>query len=162
MASNLGGEVTLSPRIHSINDVRSFTGESLGYSPYVEVTAERIRAFADATDDHQWIHVDEERARTGPFGGTIAHGYLILSLIPELLNQVLEVEVPGTRINYGLNRVRFVTPVPAGSEVRLSATVAEVTPAGEGWQIVFDVTIEMRDHVKPACVAQVLYRWYPS
>jgi len=152
----------LSPRIHSINDVRSITGEPLGYSSYATVSAERIRAFADATDDHQWIHVDEDRARTGPFGRTIAHGYLILSMIPGLLNEVLEVDVAGTRINYGLNRVRFITPVPAGSEVRLTATLAEATPAGEGWQIVFDVTIEIRDHDKPACVAQVLYRWYPS
>lgn len=152
----------MSPRIHSVNDVRSLAGESLGHSPYVSVTAERIRAFADATDDHQWIHVDEERASAGPFGRTIAHGYLILSMIPALLNEVLEVEVPGTRINYGLNRVRFVSPVPVGSEVRLAATVADVAPAGEGWQVVFDVTIELRGQDKPACVAQVLYRWYPA
>lgn len=152
----------MSPRIHSINDVRSFTGESLGFSPYVTITAERIRAFADATDDHQWIHVDEERAKAGPYGRTIAHGYLIVSMIPALLNQVLDVEVPGTRINYGLNRVRFISPVPAESDIRLGATLVEVTPAGEGWQMVFDVTIELRDHDKPACVAQVLYRWYPS
>ncbi len=152
----------MSPRIHSINDVRSFTGESLGFSPYVTITADRIRAFADATDDHQWIHVDEERAKAGPYGRTIAHGYLIVSMIPALLNQVLDVEVPGTRINYGLNRVRFISPVPAESDIRLGATLVEVTPAGEGWQMVFDVTIELRDHDKPACVAQVLYRWYPS
>lgn len=152
----------MSPRIHSINDVRSFTGESLGFSPYVTITAERIRAFADATDDHQWIHVDEERAKAGPYGRTIAHGYLIVSMIPALLNQVLDVEVPGTRINYGLNRVRFISPVPAESDIRLGATLVEVTPAGEGWQMVFDVRIELRDHDKPACVAQVLYRWYPS
>ena len=152
----------MSPRIHSINEIRSLSGESLGPSAYVRVSSERIHAFADATDDHQWIHVDEERASAGPFGGTIAHGYLILSLIPALLNEVLEVSEPGTRINYGLNRVRFVSPVPAGSDVRLVATVADVTAAGEGWQIVFDVTLEIRDHDKPACVAQVLYRWYPS
>src|ERR1035437_2624885 len=155
-------EVALSPRIHSINDVGSLTGEQLGYSPYVRVTQEMISSFADATGDHQWIHVDPARAATGPFGRTIAHGYLIVSLIPALLNQVLEVEEPGTRINYGLNRVRFISPVPEGSDVRLSAIIASVHPASDGWQIVLDVTMELRDAEKPACVAQVVYRWYPA
>ncbi len=119
-----------------------------------------ISAFADATGDHQWIHVDEDRARSGPFGRTIAHGYLILAMVPALLNEVLVVEEPGTRINYGLNRVRFITPVPEGSAVRLGATVVSVEEAGDGWQIVLDVIMELRDADRPAFVAQVVYRWY--
>ncbi len=150
----------MSQRIHSINDVRSLTGEHLGFSTFVNVTQEMISSFADATGDHQWIHVDEDRARSGPFGRTIAHGYLILAMVPALLNEVLVVEEPGTRINYGLNRVRFITPVPEGSAVRLGATVASVQEAGEGWQIVLDVIMELRGADKPAFVAQVVYRWY--
>ncbi|NNN08494.1 MAG: MaoC family dehydratase [Acidimicrobiaceae bacterium] len=150
----------MSQRIHSVNDVRSFTGEHLGFSPYRSVTQSMISTFAEVTGDHQWIHIDEERARSGPFGHTIAHGYLILSMIPALLNEVLIVEQPGTRINYGLNRVRFITPVLEGSDVRLGASVSSVEAAGESWQIVLDVTMEIRDVVKPACVAQVVYRWY--
>lgn len=120
-----------------------------------------ISLFAEATGDHQWIHVDEVRAATGPFGRTIAHGYLIVSLIPALLNEVLEVEEFGTRINYGLNRVRFITPVPSGSEVRLGAVVASVEPVADAWQIILDVTVDLRGVERPACVAQVMYRWYP-
>jgi acyl dehydratase len=137
-------------------------GEHLGYSHFVSVTQEMICTFADATGDHQWIHVDEDRARSGPFAHTIAHGYLILSMIPALLNEVLVVDEPGTRINYGLNRVRFITPVLEGREIRLGASVTSVEPAGEGWQIILDVTMELRDVEKPACVAQVVYRWYPA
>ena len=152
----------MSQRIHSINDARSLAGEHLGYSRYVSVTQKMIFTFADATGDHQWIHVDEECARSGPFGHTIAHGYLILSMIPALLNDVLVVDEPGTRINYGLNRVRFITPVLEGREIRLGANVVSVEPAGEDWQIIFDVTMELRDVDKPACVAQVVYRWLPA
>lgn len=137
-------------------------GEHLGFSPFVEVTQTRIAAFADATGDHQWIHVDTQRAAQGPFGHTIAHGYLILSMIPSLLNQVLEVDEAGTRINYGLNRVRFVTPVLEGREVRLGVSVVSVNPVDGGWQIILDVTMELRDVDKPACVAQVVYRWYST
>jgi acyl dehydratase len=156
------GEVALSRRIHSINDVGSLVGEHLGYSSYVTVTQAMISTFADATGDHQWIHVDVERAATGPYGHTIAHGYLIVSMIPALLNQVLVVEEPGTRINYGLNRVRFTTPVLEGRDVRVGATIASVEPAGAGCQIILDVIVELRDVDKPACVAQVVYRWYPA
>jgi acyl dehydratase len=129
-------------------------------SSYVTVTQAMISAFAEATGDHQWIHVDEGRAARGPFGHTIAHGYLILSMIPALLNEVLVVDEPGTRINYGLNRVRFITPVVEGHDVRLGAVITSVESVGEGWQIILDVTMELRDVDKPACVAQVIYRWY--
>jgi len=152
----------LSRRIHSINDVRSLSGQHLGHSAYVKVTQDMISSFADATGDHQWIHVDTARASAGPFGHTIAHGYLLVSMIPALLNEVLVVEEPGTRINYGLNRVRFITPVLEGREVRLGAAVASVEPVAQGWQIILDITMELRDVDKPACVAQVVYRWYPS
>ena len=135
-------------------------GEHLGHSRFVKISQAMISTFADVTGDHQWIHVDELRAQSGPFGTTIAHGYLIIALIPSLLNEVLIVEEAGTRINYGLNRVRFVTPVPEGSEVRLGASVVSVESVGEGWQVVLDVTMEIRDVDKPACVAQVVYRWY--
>lgn len=155
-------EVALSPKIHSLDEVRKLVGSDLGDSPFIRVTQEMISTFADATGDHQWIHVDLERAAAGPFGGAIAHGYLILSLIPELLNQVLVVEQPGVRINYGLNRVRFITPVRAGEEVRLSAVVGSVDAVGDAWQISLDVTMQLRNSEKPACVAQVLYRWYPA
>ncbi|HEY5304530.1 MAG TPA: MaoC family dehydratase [Acidimicrobiales bacterium] len=152
----------MSPKIHSIDDVRDLTGAHLGYSQYCRVTQEMISLFAEATGDHQWIHVDEGRAASGPFGRTIAHGYLIVSLIPGLLNEVLEVEEFGTRINYGLNRVRFITPVASNAEVRLGAVVASVEPLADAWQIVLDVTMELRDVERPACVAQVVYRWYAA
>lgn len=156
------GEVDLSPRIHSLDEVRDLAGAHLGRSEYLRVTQEMISTFAGATGDHQWIHVDETRAASGPFGRTVAHGYLILSLIPGLLNEVLVVDEPGTRINYGLNRVRFITPVLQGREVRLSAVVASVEPVENAWQIILDVTMELRDAERPACVAQVVYRWYPA
>ena len=150
----------MSPKIHSIDGVRDLTGADLGYSQYHRVTQEMISLFAAATGDCQWIHVDEVRAASGPFGRTIAHGYLIVSLIPALLNEVLEVEEFGTRINYGLNRVRFITPVTSDAHVRLGAVVASVEPVADAWQIVLDVTMELREVQRPACVAQVVYRWY--
>ena len=156
------GEVDLSPRIHSVDEVRNLAGAQLGHSEYLRVTQEMISSFAGATGDYQWIHVDETRAASGPFGHTIAHGYLILSLIPGLLNEVLVVDEPGTRINYGLNRVRFISPVLEGREVRLGAVVASVEPVETAWQIVLDVTVELRDAARPACVAQLVYRWYPA
>lgn len=152
----------MSIRIHSVNDLRTLAGQHLGFSNFVLVTQDMISQFAHTTGDQQWIHVERELAQSGPFGRTIAHGYLILSLVPALLNEVLSVDEPGTRINYGLNRVRFISPVLEGSEVRLGAQVLSVEPVGAGYQIAFDVTIELRDHEKPACVAQVLYRWNPA
>ncbi len=152
----------MSPRIHSVSAAQGLVGEHLGFSSYTTITQQMLWDFAETTGDHQWIHVDVERAAKGPFGRTIAHGYLIVSLIPSLLNEVLTVDEPGTRINYGLNRVRFVTPVPSASEVRLGAVLASVEPVDEAWQIVIDVTMELRESERPACVAQVLYRWYPA
>ena len=158
----VNGEVVVSLNIHSVDDLRSMTGQHLGFSNFVVVSQDMISDFAEATGDRQWIHVERELAQAGPFGRTIAHGYLILSMIPALLNEVLIIDEPSTRINYGLNRVRFVTPVLEGREVRLGVSVVSVESVDNGWQIVLDITMELRDIEKPACVAQVLYRWYPA
>jgi acyl dehydratase len=145
--------------------VRTFTdtdqlaaavGEDLGTSDWFEVTQERVDLFADATDDHQWIHVDHERAAAGPFGGTIAHGYMTVSLIPALSQSIFSVETDGPRLNYGLNKVRFPNPVKVGSRVRAQATLAELTDVPAGKQLVVRYTIEIEGESKPACVAETV------
>jgi len=140
--------------------VRALAGQQLGYSDWHEVTQDQVDRFADATGDHQWIHVDVERAKAGPFGGTIAHGYLTLSLAPVLLNQIWQVQGVGMGINYGCNRVRFPSPVPVGSKVRLGATLAEVEDVAGGLQAVLDLVFEVDGKEKPSCVAQVVFRYY--
>jgi acyl dehydratase len=124
------------------------------------VTQEQVNLFADATGDHQWIHVDPERAKAGPFGGPIAHGYLTLSLIPVLLGGVMSVGGVAMGVNYGTNKVRFTSPVPVGSEVRAGATLASVEEVAGGVQVALDVLVEVKDAPKPSCVAQVVYRYY--
>jgi acyl dehydratase len=146
--------------VHGIDEFRSLVGTHLGYSDWEVIDQERVNLFADATGDHQWIHVDPEQAKTGPFGGTIAHGYLTLSLAPALLSQVVTVEGMAFGVNYGCNRVRFPAPVPVGSAVRLGATVAEVEEVAGGVQMTIDLVLEVRDAPKPSCVAQVVYRYY--
>lgn len=141
-------------------DLPSLVGKDLGYSDWFDVTQERINTFADATDDHQWIHVDPERAKDGPFGAPIAHGFLTLSLFIPLWVDLLDVQGASTKVNYGLDKVRFVSPVPAGSRIRLTATVAEVAEAGGGIQMVVDATIEIEGGSKPAVVARSLQRFY--
>jgi acyl dehydratase len=145
--------------------VRTFTdiaqlaaavGEDLGTSEWLEIGQERVSQFADATEDHQWIHVDEERAAHGPFGGTIAHGYLTLSLIPALSQSIFSVETDGPRLNYGLNKVRFPSPVKVGSRVRAHAALAELTDVAAGKQLVVRYTIEIEGEAKPACVAETV------
>lgn len=144
----------------TIDQFPSLEGKHLGYSDWVLVDQPRIDLFADATGDHQWIHVDPERAAAGPFGGTIAHGYLTLSLAPVLLNQIMTVEGLRFGVNYGCNKVRFPSPVPVGSEVRMGATIGGVEDIEGGIQVTLDLTLERRDDPKPACVAQVVYRYY--
>lgn len=147
----------------AIEGVRGFeplVGQHLGYSGWVVVDQEQIDAFADSTHDHQWIHVDPERAKDGPFGGPIAHGYLTLSLAPALTTQILHVEGISMAVNYGSNKVRFVSPVPVGSELRCGASVASVEDVAGGLQVALDLTFEVRDAPKPACVAQVVSRYY--
>ena len=135
-------------------------GRHVGYSDWMEITQDRIDAFADATGDHQWIHVDPERAAEGPFGTTIAHGYLTLSLVPLLLPQVLSVEGVAFGLNYGCNRVRFPAPVPSGSAVRLGAVLASADEVAGGVQVILDVEIAVQDAAKPSCAAEVVLRYY--
>ena len=146
--------------INGKDDLRAKVGEHLGYSPWMEITQETVNKFADATGDHQWIHVDPERARTGPFGGPIAHGYLTLSLGPALLPQTIDVKGFAMGVNYGANKVRFPAPVPVGSKLRLGAQLIDVEDVAGGVQCTIELTFEVDGNDKPSCVAQVLFRYY--
>jgi len=140
----------------SIEEVSSAVGEDLGASDWLTIDQQRVDAFADATDDHQWIHVDVERAKAGPFGGTVAHGYLTISLLPVFGTQVFRLETPGAKLNYGLNKVRFPAPVPVGARIRAHAKVIDVVDVPAGKQVTFGWTIEIEDGPKPACVAETV------
>lgn len=145
--------------IESLEALSSYVGKHLGYSNYIEVTQEKINLFADATGDHQWIHVDVERAKSGPFGTPIAHGYLTLSLAPVLIPEIVAVKGVTMALNYGANKVRFPSPVPVGAKVRAGVTIAEVESVNGGSQVTFAVTFEVEGAPKPACVAEVVYRY---
>ena len=140
--------------------VKSMAGKEWGKSDWLEVTQDRIDQFAEATNDHQWIHVDAERAKSGPFGTTIAHGFLTLSLIPSLAGALTKVEGVRMGINYGLNKVRFPSPVKVGSRVRAVSKNLTVEDVENGLQIVNQVTIEVEGQEKPACVAETVSRLY--
>jgi acyl dehydratase len=143
------------------DELKALAGTDLGHTGWLEITQDRVNTFADATDDHQWIHVDRDRAAAGPFGTTIAHGFLTLSLIIPLFSELMKVRGLTMQINYGLNRVRFPAPVPVGSKIRLAAQLGAVEDAGvNAVQAVVDFTIEMEGGQKPACVAQGVYRYY--
>ena len=146
--------------IEGIDGLQALVGEHLGYSEWHEVTQEQVNLFADATGDHQWIHVDVERAKSGPFGGPIAHGYLTLSLTPTLLTEVFVVTGVSMAINYGLNKVRFPSPVPVGSQVRAGIEIAAVEEVSGGAQVSLTVTYEIEGGTKPVCVAEILFRYY--
>jgi acyl dehydratase len=146
--------------VERLDEFHGLVGKQIGYSEWQTITQERVNLFADATDDHQWIHVDPEAAKAGPFGGPIAHGYLTLSLGPVLLQKILAIPGMTYGINYGANKVRFPAPVPVGAELRMGATVAGVEEVGGGVQVVFDLVFEIKDAPKPACVAQVVYRYF--
>ena len=147
--------------IRGIDGVKAKVGEHLGYSDWMEVTQDRVNQFADATGDHQWIHVDPERAaKESPFGGPIAHGYLTLSLAPVLLGSLMRVEGISMGVNYGLNKLRFPAPVPVGAKLRVGASVAGVEDIAGGAQVTMDITFEVDGQDKPACVAQAVYRYY--
>jgi acyl dehydratase len=150
----------MTTRVNSIEELKDLVGTHLGYSDYRTVTQEEVNLFADATGDHQWIHVDPERAAAGPFGHTIAHGYLTLSLIPLLVGGLMELEGVTMGVNYGSNKVRFTSPVPVGSDLRAGATLASVDEVPGGVQIAMDVVVEIKGSEKPACVAQTLSRLY--
>ena len=146
--------------VSGIEELATMVGQHLGYSQFQTVSQEQVNLFAAATGDHQWIHEDVERAKSGPFGGTIAHGYLTLSLLPVLLAGVLRVEGVAMGVNYGTNKVRFTKPVPVGSAIRAGATLASVEPFDGGATVALDTVIEIEGSDKPACVAQVIYRYY--
>jgi acyl dehydratase len=147
--------------LNGIDELETLVGEHLGTSDWVDITQERIDLFAEATGDHQWIHVDPEQAKNGPFGATIAHGYLTLSLLPLFYSTIYRVEGVRMGINYGANKVRFLTPVPVGSRVRGSIEVGEVkrVPNG-GAQVTWNVTVELEGSEKPACYAEAISVMY--
>ena len=140
--------------------LREAAGRHLGYTDWQEMTQERVNQFADATDDHQFIHVDVERAKETPFGGTIAHGYLSLSEAAWIMGELMHVSDAKMGVNYGLDRVRFPAPLPVGAQWRGGAEIAEVTEVPGGVQVKTKVTIEVKDQEKPACVAECLARIY--
>jgi acyl dehydratase len=147
--------------IQGIDGLKAKVGEHLGYSDYLEITQDQVNRFADATGDHQWIHVDPERARReSPFGGPIAHGFLTLSLAPLLVPQIVRVQGMKMGVNYGTNKVRFPSPVPVGSKLRAGAQLVSVDDVPGGVQVVIDVTFEVEGAEKPACVAQTVSRYY--
>ncbi|MEV1174465.1 MaoC family dehydratase [Nonomuraea sp. NPDC049784] len=147
--------------VHGLEEIKTLAGQDLGAGSWLQITQERIDAFATATGDHQWIHVDPQRAGAGPFGGTIAHGYLTLSLVIPLFNELLDIQGVTMSINYGLNKVRFPSPVKAGGKIRLAAKVVSVEDVpGDGVQMLCDFTVEIDGSAKPACVAQAVYRHY--
>ncbi|WP_314220961.1 MaoC family dehydratase [Streptomyces zaehneri] len=150
----------MSITVNGLDELKKLAGSDLGTSEWIEVTQERIDTFADATGDHQWIHVDPERAAAGPFGAPIAHGYLTLSLFIPLFTELLEVQGVTTKVNYGLNKVRFPSPVKVGSRIRLVAVLTEVADVPGGVQITVDGAIEIEGGAKPAAVLQSLSRFY--
>lgn len=148
--------------LNGTDELKAKVGEHLGYSSYLEVTQEQVNLFADATGDHQWIHVDVERAKDGPFGGPIAHGYLTLSLSNLFLPQILRVDGVDLGLNYGANKIRFMTPVKVGERVRGGGELVEVTDVPGGVQTLIRITIEIEGNPKPACVIESLSRWLTS
>ncbi|WAU83923.1 MaoC family dehydratase [Streptomyces sp. Qhu-G9] len=150
----------MSITVNGIDELKKLAGSDLGTSEWIDVTQERVNTFADATGDHQWIHVDEEKAKEGPFGAPIAHGYLTLSLFIPLFTELLDVQGVTTKVNYGLNKVRFPSPVKAGSRIRLVAKLTDVEDVPGGVQITVDGMIEIEGAPKPAAVLQSLSRFY--
>ncbi len=146
--------------IDGIEGMKQLIGEHLGYSPYTQITQEQVDKFAEATGDHQWIHVDVERAKAGPFGGPIAHGYLTLSLGPLLSPQIFTVSGVSMGVNYGANKLRFPSPVPVGSSVRLGATLLGVDEIAGGAQVTMEFVFEVEGAAKPSCVVEVVFRYY--
>ena len=146
----------------SVEELAAAVGTKLGPTDWLTIEQSRVDAFADATGDHQWIHVDVERAGAGPFGGTIAHGYLTLSLCSLFLPQLMRVEMSGMGINYGLDRVRFTAPVLVGSRIRAIGEIVSVTPVTGGVQVVVRVTVEIEGGARPACVADTISRFMVS
>lgn len=148
------------PTTIDVDDLASLIGKTLGPSDWREVSQADVDTFADVTGDHQWIHIDPERAAEGPFGGTIAHGFMTLSLIPVMIFELLTVEGTSLTVNYGLNKVRFPAPVPVGTAVRGSAELTSVDDIQGGVQGISTMTIERDGGSKPVCVAESVFRYY--
>jgi acyl dehydratase len=147
--------------VEGVEGVASLTGKELGPSDWIEITQEKVNLFADATGDHQWIHVDVERAtKESPFGGPIAHGYLTLSLTPLFLPQLIDITGFSMGVNYGTEKVRFPSPVPVGSRVRARAVVDQASEVPGGVQLQVTLTFEVEGGTKPACVATIVVRHY--
>ena len=147
--------------IQGIAGMKELVGTHIGYSDYMEITQERVNTFADATGDHQWIHVDPERAKAeSPFGGPIAHGYLTLSLGPVLAPQIMRVEGIKMGVNYGAGKVRFPSPVPVGANLRLGAELTAVEDIPGGAQVYMTFTFEVEGAPKPSCVSEIIFRYY--
>jgi acyl dehydratase len=147
--------------INGIAGLKELVGTHLGYSDYLEITQERVNLFAEATGDHQWIHVDPERAKAeSPFGGPIAHGYLTVSLGPVLAPQIMRVDGVRMAVNYGCAKVRFPSPVPVGAKLRLGAELTNVEDIPGGAQVYMTFTFEVEGAPKPSCVSEVIFRYY--
>jgi acyl dehydratase len=144
----------------TIGELEQLVGQEIGVSEWITVTQERIQLFADATNDHQWIHLDADRAKAGPFGATIAHGFLTLSLLPEMAASAFEVRQTRMGVNYGLNKVRFPAPVPSGSRVRGRFKLIAYEPLDGGAQLTTQVTMEREGTDKPVCIAESIGRRY--
>jgi acyl dehydratase len=145
-----------------VANLSSHIGETLGTSSWWTITQQQVNAFADATGDHQWIHVDPERAKDGPFGTTIAHGFMELGMAVGMLFEVVEVTGAGMILNYGVNRVRFPSPLPVGSKIRATVEIAAVEEVPDGVQVTYRVTVVAEGAAKPCCVADILFRYYTS
>ncbi|MBL1099223.1 MaoC family dehydratase [Streptomyces coffeae] len=146
--------------VNGLDELKALAGTDLGTSSWIDITQDRVNLFADATGDHQWIHTDPERAASGPFGAPIAHGYLTLSLFIPLFTELLVVEGVATKVNYGLNKVRFPAPVKVGARIRLAGRLAEVEEIPGGLHITVDGTVEIEGEPKPAAVLQSVSRFY--
>ncbi|WP_433248698.1 MaoC family dehydratase [Streptosporangium sp. CA-135522] len=147
---------------NDVRQLRAAAGEHLGHTEWRQVTQEQVDLFADATDDHQWIHVDVDKAKEGPFGGTIAHGYLSLSLLPSFMTELVRVDGLAMGINYGLNKVRFPAPVPVGARIRAGAELVDVKGTPSGYLSNMRLTVEVEGQKKPACVAETLSLYVPA
>lgn len=144
----------------SVDELVASKGAPIGQSDWVPITQDAVNLFADATGDHQWIHVDPERAVNGPFGTTIAHGYMTLALLPQLMHQIYSVDGVKMGINYGVNKVRFPAPVPVGSRIRAESSVVDVVDLGDGgYQVTLSTTVTVEGGAKPACVAESIVRY---
>ena len=146
----------------TISELASHVGEEIALSDWITITQEQVNQFAQATGDHQWIHVDVERAKSGPFGAPIAHGFLTLSLLPKFFESSFTIVQKGMGVNYGLNKVRFTSPVPVGSRLRARMTLLKVEPVDKnGSQLTWAVSVEREGIAKPVCVAESIARAYP-